>query len=124
MYLRSHSNWLLIRQLLMDVPKPNGSHCIEQIRHSLRKSQLTTEEWCITLGANCHTGVFSGMIKSLVHALGTDSSMTEPTINSTLYTFIEQSTSMIFRRWSYSLPYVLYPLCIIPIWFTPCIIKT
>ena len=38
----------------------------------------------------CHTGVFSGTIKSFVCALGTDSSMTELTINSTLYTFIEQ----------------------------------
>ena len=38
----------------------------------------------------CHTGVFSRTIKSLVHALGADSSMTEPTINSTLYAFIEQ----------------------------------
>ena len=37
-----------------------------------------------------HTGVFSRTIKSLVHALGASSSMTEPTINSTLYTFIEQ----------------------------------
>ena len=32
----------------------------------------------------------SGTIKSLVHALGASSAMTEPTINSTLYTFIEQ----------------------------------
>ena len=38
----------------------------------------------------CHTGVFSGTTKSLVHALGANSSMTEPTINSTLYAFIEQ----------------------------------
>ena len=38
----------------------------------------------------CHTGVFSGTIKSLVHALGADFSMSEPTINSTLYAFIEQ----------------------------------
>ena len=38
----------------------------------------------------CHTGMFSGTMKSLVHALGTDSSMAESTINSTLYTFIEQ----------------------------------
>ena len=38
----------------------------------------------------CHTGVFYRTIKSLVPALGTNSSMTEPTINSTLYTFIEQ----------------------------------
>ena len=38
----------------------------------------------------CHIGVFSRTIKSLVHALGANSSMTEPTINSTLYTFNEQ----------------------------------
>ena len=38
----------------------------------------------------CHTRVFSGTIKSLIHALSADSLMTEPTINSTLYTFIEQ----------------------------------
>ena len=36
-----------------------------------------------------HRGV-SGTIKSLVHALGAGSSMTEPTINSTLLTFIQQ----------------------------------
>ena len=36
-----------------------------------------------------HRGV-SGTIKSLVYALGASSSMTEPTINSTLLTFIEQ----------------------------------
>ena len=36
-----------------------------------------------------HRGVFR-TIKSLVHALGTTSSMTEPIINSTLLTFIEQ----------------------------------
>ena len=35
-------------------------------------------------------GVFSRTIKSLVCALGANSSMTEPTINSTLYAFIEQ----------------------------------
>ena len=35
-----------------------------------------------------HGGVFR-TIKSLVHALGTSSSMPEPTINSTLLTFIE-----------------------------------
>ena len=38
----------------------------------------------------CHTGAFSGTIKSLVHALGADSSMNEPAINSTSYPFIEQ----------------------------------
>ena len=38
----------------------------------------------------CHTGMFSGAIKSLVCALGASSSMNEPTINSTLYNFIEQ----------------------------------
>ena len=36
-----------------------------------------------------HRGVF-GAIKSLVCVLGASSSMTEPTINSTLLTFIEQ----------------------------------
>ena len=36
-----------------------------------------------------HRGVFR-TIKSLVHALGANSSMTEPTINSTLFTFMEQ----------------------------------
>ena len=36
-----------------------------------------------------HRGVL-GTIKSLVHALGVSSSMTEPTINSTSLTFIEQ----------------------------------
>ena len=38
----------------------------------------------------CHTGVFFWTIKSLVCALGANSSMTKPTINSTLYAFIEQ----------------------------------
>ena len=38
----------------------------------------------------CHTGVFSRTIKSLVHDLGTHSSMTKPTSNSTLYAFIEE----------------------------------
>ena len=91
MYLRSHSKWLLIRQLLTDIPKSSGIHCVEQIRHSPIKSQQTTEEsQCPTLGANCHTGVFSGTIKSLVLALCTGSSMTEPTIKSTLYTLMEQ----------------------------------
>ena len=75
----------------MDIPKSSGIHCVEQIRHSPRKSQQTTEDpQCPTLGANCHMGVFSGTIKSLVHALGTSSSMTEPTTNSTLHTFVEQ----------------------------------
>ena len=40
-----------------------------------------------------HTYVMQGVsrtIKSLVHALGAGSYMTEPTTNSTLYTFIEQ----------------------------------
>ena len=36
-----------------------------------------------------HRGVFQ-TIKFLVHALGTSSPMTEPTINSTLLTFMEQ----------------------------------
>ena len=36
-----------------------------------------------------HRGVF-GTVKSLVPALGASSSMKEPTINSTLWTFIEQ----------------------------------
>ena len=39
---------------------------------------------CVTQGCSL------GRMKSLVHALGADSSMTEPTINSTLDTFIEQ----------------------------------
>ena len=39
----------------------------------------------------CCTGVFSGKIKSLVHALGANSSMTEPPINSILYAFIKQA---------------------------------
>ena len=37
----------------------------------------------------CHIGVFFRTIKSLVHALGTSSSKAEPTINSTLLTFIK-----------------------------------
>ena len=72
----------------------------------------------------CHTGVFSGTIKSLVHALGTDSSMPQPTINSTLYTFIEQVNFYDLQKMLLQFPYVLYPLWAIPIWFTPCIIKT
>ena len=36
-----------------------------------------------------HRGVL-GTIKSLIHALGASSSITEPTINSTLLNFIEQ----------------------------------
>ena len=36
-----------------------------------------------------HRGVFKA-VKSLIHALGASSSMTEPTINSNLLTFIEQ----------------------------------
>ena len=52
--------------------------------------QFATEEQCPTLGANCCTGVFSGTIKSLVLVLGSNSSMAEPTFNSTLYAFIEQ----------------------------------
>ena len=98
MHLRSHLKWLLIRQLLADVPIPSGIHCIEQNRHSSRKSQLATEEQCPTLGASCHTRVFSGKIKSLVYAVGANSSMTEPTINSTLYIFIEQVNFIIFNR--------------------------
>ena len=52
--------------------------------------QAVTEEVYPTLGANCHTGVFFRTIKSLIHALGIDPQMTESTINSTLYIFIEQ----------------------------------
>ena len=63
-----------------------------------------------------HRGVFQA-IKSLVHALGTGSSMTEPTINSTLLTFIEQVNIYDLQKKSHSLPYVLYPLWVIPIWF-------
>ena len=71
----------------------------------------------------CHTGVFSGTIKSLVCALGANSSMTKPTSTQLYMYLLRKSTFMIFRRWSYSLPYVLYPLWFIPIWLTPCIIK-
>ena len=39
-----------------------------------------------------HRGVL-GTIKSFVHALGTDSQMTEPTINSSLCVFIEQGNN-------------------------------
>ena len=73
----SSGNSLQMSQILC------GIHCIDQIRHSSRKSQLATEEQHPTLGTNCHTGVFSRTVKSLVHALGTDSSVAEPTINST-----------------------------------------
>ena len=90
MYLRTHLKWSLIRQLLADVPIPNGMLYIEHIRHSSRMLQLATKEQCPTLGANCCTGVFLRTIKSLVCALGANSSMTEPIINSTLYVFIEQ----------------------------------
>ena len=38
----------------------------------------------------CPTGVFFRTIKSLIHALGINPQMTESTINSTLYIFIEQ----------------------------------
>ena len=44
-----------------------------------------------------HRGV-SRTIKSLVHALGASSSMTEPTLNSTLYTFIEQVNIYDFQK--------------------------
>ena len=70
-------------------PNTPGILIIEQIRHSSKMSQHVTEERCPMLGTNCHTGVFSGTIKSLVHALGAHSSMTESTINSTLDAFIE-----------------------------------
>ena len=53
-------------------------------------SQQITEEMMPHIGCQLsHRGVFK-TIKSLVHALGASSSMTEPTINSTLLTFIEQ----------------------------------
>ena len=76
-------------------------------------SQLATEEQHPTLGANCHTGVFSRTIKSLVHALGANSSMIEPTINSTLYTFNEQVNfydlqKMVLRFTIYFVPTVVY----------------
>ena len=72
-YPRSHLKWLLIRLLHADVPISNSILSMEQIRHSSKMLQLATEEQCPTLGANCCTGVFSRTIKSLVHALGTDS---------------------------------------------------
>ena len=60
--------------------------------------QLATEECCPTLGTNCHTGVFSWKIKSLVHALGTHSSMTKPTSHSALYAFIEEVNFSDFQK--------------------------
>ena len=96
----------------------------------------TCKDPCMSITyIHAHTHIFIHMsqrgvlrtIKSFVHALGTSSSMTEPTINLTLLTFIEQVNIydlQIFRRWSYSLPYILYPLWVIPTWFIPCIIKT
>ena len=87
----------------------NGVLYIEQIRHSSRMLQLTTEEQCPILSANCGTGVFSGTIKSLVHALGANCSMTKPTSTQLYMHLLRKSTFMIFRRWSYSLLYVLTP---------------
>ena len=97
-------------------PNTYGILSIAQIRHS---SQNVTEERCPTLGTNCCTGVFSRTIDSLVHALGAYSSMTEPTITQLYMHLLSKLTFLIFRRWSYSLPHVLYPVSSIPIWFTP-----
>ena len=49
---------------------------------------------CINMS---HRGVFR-TIKSLVHALGSSSSMTEPIINSTLLTFIDQVNIYDFQK--------------------------
>ena len=70
-----------------------GIHNVEQIWHSTTTEMAVKEEQCHALGANCHTGVFFRTIKSLVHALGVNPQMTESTINSTLYIFIEQVNS-------------------------------
>ena len=70
-----------------------------------------------------HRGVL-GTMKSLVHALGTGSSLTEPTINSTLLAFIEQVNIYDLQKMVLQFAIHLYPLWVIPIWFIPCIIKT
>ena len=58
----------------------------------------------------CHTGVFSRTIKSLVCALGANSSMTKPTSNSTFYAFIEEV------NFSYLQKMVLqFTICFVPI---------
>ena len=45
-------------------------------------------------------------------------------LSTQLYVYIlSKSTFLIFRRWSFSLPYILYPIWSISLWFTPCIIK-
>ena len=75
--------------------------------------QLATEERCPSLGTSCHAQSFSRTIKSLVHALGANSLMTEPTINSTLYAFIEQVNfydlqKMVLQFAIYFVPTIVY----------------
>ena len=62
--------------------------------------------------------------KFSVRALGTDSSMTKPTFNSTLYTFIEQVNFYDLQKMVLQFAICFVPLWVIPIWFTACIIKT
>ena len=57
----------------------------------------------------CHTGVFSGTIKCLVCALGANSSMKEPTINLTLYAFIEQVNFYDLQKMV-----LLFAICFVP----------
>ena len=64
---------------------------------------------CVHIWYICHTGVCSRTIKSLFHALGTNSSVTEPTINSTLYTFFEQVNFYDLQKMV-----LLFAICFVP----------
>ena len=56
-----------------------------------------------------HRGVFR-TIKCLIHALGANSQMTESTINSTLYIFIEQVNNSNLQKMVLQLPLsMVYP---------------
>ena len=73
----------------VDVPVPNGIHCIEQIRYPNLYVTTCHRRMMPHIGCQLlHRDVFGKL--SLFHALGANSSMTEPTINSTLCVFIEQ----------------------------------
>ena len=72
----------------------------------------------------CHTGVFSGQ-QSLLFMLWVPVPKWLSQLAIQVYELLfSKSTTITCRRWSNSLPYILYPLWVIPVWFIPCIIKT
>ena len=72
----------------------------------------------------CHTEVFSGQWSLLFMFWALVPPWLSQLSTQVYGLLLSKLTPMIFRRWSNSLPYVLYPLWVIPIQFIPCTIKT